>query len=345
MIATPLRWSPAAADDLIAIRRRSSSAPENLATMPVVWLRDILLALAEDTPPGVCLIGRFLRDSTIWSGAGQIFEAARTRNASWLGNGRSLFQIEVEAERLARAEASWQVEERHLLAALQDADFATLSLRGDLLRSAVAAAEKGADLPAGALAGWHGLLDSNIVLQYQDIDQIHWLSETQSTRVTLWIGLSLLNELERLRYAGDTRRIRDRAARFNKSIGRRQDEFLNADGAPLQDGVVGRVWGPPGRQSGYDADHLDTARALRLRGIDIRVVTADTGVQLRARIEGFSWFEPDEKKWKLPAEPTEAERAALAKQQRANAASTEQSAPKGGRQAHRQEGRFNAGLS
>jgi hypothetical protein len=289
--------------------------------MPVVWLRDILLALAEDTPPGVCLIGRFLRDSSIWSGAGQIFEAARTRNSSWLGNGRSLFQIEVEAERLARAEASWQVEERHLLAAMQNSDFATLSLRGDLLRNAVADAEKGPELPSGAFGGWHGLVDSNIVLQYQDIEQIQWLSETRSDRVTLWIGLSLLNELERLRYAGDTRRIRDRAARFNKAVGRRQDEYLSAAGATLREGVVGRVWGPPGHQSGYDTDHLDTARSLRLRGIDIRIVTADTGVQLRARMDGFAWLEPDERKWKLPPEPTEAERAALAKQQRAEAGS------------------------
>jgi hypothetical protein len=176
-------------------------------------------------------------------------------------------------------------------------------------------------LPTAAFAGWHGLLDRNIVLQYQDIDQIQWLSEARTDRVTLWIGLSLLNELERLRYAGDTRRIRDRAARFNKSTGRRQDEFLSTEGAPVREGVIGRIWGPPGRQSGYDSDHLDTARALRLRGVDIRVVTADTGFQLRARIEGFTWFEPDEKKWKLPPEATEAERAALAKQQRVDGGS------------------------
>jgi len=280
----------------------------------VVWLRDILLALAEDTLPGICLSGRFLRDPDIWSGAAQVISAAEERNSSWLGNGRSLFNIEVNAERAALAEGSWLVEERHLLTALADSDYAQLSVNEKMLRNAVAEAEKGPDLPASAFAGWHGLLDSNIVLQYQDIDQIKWLEETGAKRVTLWIGLSLLYELERLRYAGDTRRIRDRAARFNKTVGRRQDEFLSPDGAAIREGVLGRVWGPAGRQSGYDSDHLDTAQGLRLRGIDVRVVTADTGVQLRARIEGFQWTEPDEK-WKLPPEPTEAERHALAKQQ------------------------------
>jgi hypothetical protein len=226
-----------------------------------------------------------------------------------------LFHVEVEAEKLARAEASWQVEERHLLGAFQGSDFATLSLVGDMLHSAVASAEKGPEFPPALFAGWHGLLDSNIILQYQDIDQIQWLAETHAERATLWIGLSLLNELERLRYASDSRRIRHRAAHFNKSIGRRQDEFLSAQGATLQEGVIGRIWGPPGRQSGYDEDHLDTARALRLRGIEIRVVTADIGFQLRARMEGFTWFEPDEAKWKLSPEPTETERPALAREQ------------------------------
>jgi hypothetical protein len=281
----------------------------------VVWLRDILLALSEDTMPGICLSGRFLRDPNVWSGAAQVISAAQERNSSWLGNGRSLFNIEVEAERAALAEASWLVEERHLLAALTGSDYAQLSVNEKALRNAVAAAEKGPDLPASTLAGWHGLLDANIVLQYQDIDQIQWLEETSATRVTLWIGLSLLYELERLRYAGDTRRVRDRAARFNKTVGRRQDEFLSPDGASVRNGVVGRVWGPPGRQTGYDSDHLETARGLRSRGVDVRIVTADTGVQLRARIEGFHWTEPAEK-WKLPPEPTEAERQALAKQQR-----------------------------
>jgi hypothetical protein len=66
------------------------------------------------------------------------------------------------------AEASWLVEERHLLAALTGSDYAQLSVNEKALRNAVAAAEKRPDLPASALAGWHGLLDANIVLQYQD---------------------------------------------------------------------------------------------------------------------------------------------------------------------------------
>jgi len=280
----------------------------------VVWLRDVLLALAEDTMPGICITGRFLRDPDIWSGSAQVISAAQERNSSWLGNGRSLFNLEVDAEKAALTEASWLVEERHLLAALAGSDYAQLSVNEKALRNAVTAAEKGPDLPASIFSGWHGLIDSNIVLQYQDIDQIQWLEETSATRVTLWIGLSLLHELERLRYAGDTRRIRDRAARFNKSVGRRQDEYLSPEGAALREGVVGHVWGPPGQESGYDSDHLETARGLRPRGIDVRIVTADTGLQLRARIEGFHWTEPAEN-WKLPPEPTEAERQALAKQQ------------------------------
>jgi hypothetical protein len=67
------------------------------------------------------------------------------------------------------------------------------------------------------------------------------------------------------------------------------------------------LWEAPGVTGMRDDDHLQTARSLRMRGVPIVIVTADIGVQARARLAGFEVLEPSDR-WQLPKELTPSER-------------------------------------
>lgn len=284
---------------MMAIRQHAE--PTNGLPAPV------LLGIVRDTPPGVSAIAQALRNPRIWQNRTQVANHYANRTGYSGGAGIEEVGTEAEAERLARAEGAWEVGERHVLAAIPKNWFLDVGVQFDLLSWAVHIAELG---PAtlGQIAGsWHGLVDSNVILQFRDLAEIDWLQETGSKAVTLWIGVSLLDELEHLKYESGSRRARERAARFTREIGRHLDELITPQGKQIRSSVQLRLWSAPGVTGMRDDDHLQTARSLRMRSVPIVVVTADVGVQARARLAGFEILEPSER-WQLPKEPTPAER-------------------------------------
>jgi hypothetical protein len=85
------------------------------------------------------------------------------------------------------------------------------------------------------------------------------------------------------------------------------DELIRPSGKEIRSGVQLRLWEAPGVTGMRDDDHLQTARSLRMRGVPIVIVTADIGVQARARLAGFEILEPSDR-WQLPKELTPSER-------------------------------------
>lgn len=267
----------------------------------------VLLGIVRDTPPGMSAIARALRNPRIWPIRSQVASQYASSSGYGYGIGIEAIGTEAEAERLARAETAWQVGERHVVAALPKDWFKAVGVDHDLLSWAVHVAELGPATLGDIQGRWHGLVDSNIVLQFHDLEHIDWLEETHEKAVTLWLGVSLLDELAHLEYESGSRRVRERAAAFAKAVGRHLDALITPQGQPIRSGVSLRVWSAPGVVGMRDDDHLQTARSLRMRSVPVNIVTADIGVQARARLAGFEVLQPRDK-WKLPKEPTTTER-------------------------------------
>jgi len=297
-------WSEAAQAVMIAIRENA----EHTNGLPA----PVLLGIVRDTAPGTSAIAQALRNPKIWPIRSQVANQYQGATGYRYGSGIEAIGTEAEAERVARAERAWQVGERHVLVALPKDWFKAVGIDHDLLSWAVHVAELGPATLGDIHGRWHGLVDSNIVLQFHDLDHIDWLKVTQTNAVTLWLGVSLLDELEHLKHESGSRRVRERAARFTKLVGRQLDTLITPQGQPIRSGVTLRVWAAPGVVGMRDDDHMQTARSLRMRGVPIHIVTADIGIQARARLAGFEILEPGAE-WQLPKEPTAAERELAAK--------------------------------
>src|SRR5487761_45125 len=299
MVDLPLPWSESAQTVMMAIRLHA----EHTNGLPA----PVLLGAVRDTPPGLSAIARALRNDKIWPNRGQVASLYSSGNGYRSGSGIEPVGTEAEAERRARSENAWEVGERHILAAIGAKWFQDVGVQTEALSWAVQVAELGPSAVGEVSGRWHGLIDSNVVLQFHDLKDIDWIAETRVRAVTLWVGVSLLNELEHLKYESGSRRARDRAARFTKEIGRMLDELLAPAGKDIRSGVKLRLWSAPGVTGMRDEDHLQTARTLRIRGVPIVVVTADVGVRARARLAGFDVLEPSDQ-WVLKKELTPSER-------------------------------------
>lgn len=299
MVDLPLPWSESAQTVMMAIRLHA----EHTNGLPA----PVLLGAVRDTPPGLSAIARALRNDKIWPNRGQVASLYSSGNGYRSGSGIEPVGTEAEAERRARSENAWEVGERHILAAIGAKWFQDVGVQTEALSWAVQVAELGPSAVGEVSGRWHGLIDSNVVLQFHDLKDIDWIAETRARAVTLWVGVSLLNELEHLKYESGSRRARDRAARFTKEIGRMLDELLAPAGKDIRSGVKLRLWSAPGVTGMRDEDHLQTARTLRIRGVPIVVVTADVGVRARARLAGFDVLEPSDQ-WVLKKELTPSER-------------------------------------
>jgi hypothetical protein len=289
-VKEPLAWSDGAVAAIEAVKYYVSNDG-------ILYLRDALLGWILRTKPGESAIGRALRDSTIWTGIHQA-------STGQPGVGLSIYNWQQEIEAQARADGSRRIGERHILATFTDDKLSYFGILVPKLREAVRISELGPEFPKDQIDGrWHGLIDANTVVQFQPIDQIKWLEEVSAKAATIWLTNSLLNELDGMKFYSDSGRVRDKARAFTLWLSERLDQALRPEGADLRKGVVLRVWAPAELSGARDTDHLEAAFALRERGVPVTIVTADTGLEARAKASGVAVHKLAER-WQLPPEPT-----------------------------------------
>ena len=268
----------------------------------VGW-REVLLAWLQRTKPNESAIGRALRDQRIWRDVGPTIRGQLTSRSGIFFYGW-LHEIETTAEK----DHARRVGERHILAVVPDRELQYFGVDPSALRDAVRLMEVGADFPRNEIDGrWHGLVDANIIVQYHQLDQINWLEEVGADAVTLWVTNSLLNELDGMKFYSDSPRVRDRARRFSTWLSDHLGQGLQSAGAPIRQGVALRVWAPASASGARDTDHLEAAFALLERGVPVAIVTADTGLEARARVAGVAVRKLQDR-WQLPPEPTPKEK-------------------------------------
>lgn len=137
--------------------------------------------------------------------------------------------------------------------------------------------------------GWHGIIDTNIVLKSrQAIPDINWrdVANEQTGPVTIWVSTVTLHELDTLplyhRESWVRQKARNFAVWFNERIKTKADFHEIA----LGNDVKVRFWkASPGVTP--DTQILESASSLRDKGLDIRVITHDTDVRLRALDDDF----------------------------------------------------------
>src|SRR5437867_4607620 len=202
-----ISWSSGAIAALRALRQHADADG-------YLFARDIVIALGTGPLPGESVLGDAIRNPRTGVNMNLILQPNTPRG----NTGQSVFGIETDAEEKARAEQVRRVSERHILAALTPAPLQQLGVRMEELRSAVEMFELGPTFSAGIAGRWHGLLETSVIIEYQDVREIDWLEETGKPRVTLWVTGSILNELDQLSYRGDSQRVREKARKFVRGI-------------------------------------------------------------------------------------------------------------------------------
>ncbi|WP_189845403.1 PIN domain-containing protein [Streptomyces umbrinus] len=155
----------------------------------------------------------------------------------------------------------------------------------------------------GALAEWPGrvlVYDTNSLMHYQPPDAIDWAARVKAQAVRLVVPLVVIDELDRKQHEGS-----DKMAQRARSALRALDKFL--DGArpgrvaplPGRAGVTIEIlMDEPGHRREASADDEVIERGVLLAQITcapVTVVTADTGMRLRATAAGLETL-------RLPAE-------------------------------------------
>ena len=208
------------------------------------------------------------------------------------GPGYHPLQIEHLMETHARQEGSRTVTERQLTKFMKDVwtlQLAGLGIDAAALDDYVRRKELGADWFREMIAAsWHGFLDANTIIQGRDLGDILWLKETGQKNVTLWISSTLLDELDRLKFYHNSKRVKARATRFGKWLAPQMEEavMLQGPGINVRHNVVLRVGAEAVKTPGHDADHLQSAMQFRDQGIPVTLVTQDLGLQARAIAAG-----------------------------------------------------------
>jgi hypothetical protein len=295
-----LEWSPGATEDWTAL----ATAYDKRGTL---WALDAILALAQLTVPGRSLLGRVLRDPKIWPHLQSTLQRAADPQDSihHVKYGFTLGGLELEAEELARAEGSRNVCERHLAGALQKSGQTTYNnfgLQIDRVVIAVHDIELGPGFqPTEIHDRWHGIIDTSIAIEYQDLHNIDWLAETGAKAVTIWISPVLLDELDNMKFSSRDARIKRRAQVFTRWVQPILSKAVTSAGAPIRPGVLLRAWAPMLEQSAPDSRHLEAAFALLDRQVPVKLITGDSGQRLRALAHGVEVFDLDER-WLLPTE-------------------------------------------
>jgi hypothetical protein len=289
-VTHPLAWSSGAVAAIEAVKPDVHGL--------TLEVRRALLGWILRTKPGESAIGRALQDPEIWPGLDYTIEHAQA------GSGIGFYPWLQRIEARARTDGARIVGERHLLASLGAESFSQFGLNFQKLLESVRLSELGADFAQSEIEGrWHGLVDANVIVQYQPLEHINWLDEVAAAAATIWVTTSLLNELDGMKFYSESGRVRDKARKFTTWLSPKLDQALKPQGSELRTGVALRVWAPAERSGSRDTDHLESAFALRERGVPVEMVTADTGLEARAKASGVPVRTLAER-WQLQPEPT-----------------------------------------
>jgi predicted ribonuclease YlaK len=187
-----------------------------------------------------------------------------------------------------------------------DNAFGQFGLQPKKLLEAMTRLELGPGFQPSEIEGrWHGLIDTSIVIEYHDIQDIDWLAETNAKQATIWISPVLLDELDDMKFHR-SERVKTRAEVFTPWIDPLLTDAVKPGGVsmPKRVGVALRAWAPTLVLSTPDTRHLEAADALLDRNVPVNLVTGDSGQRLRALAHGIAVFELDSKRrWEQPVGP------------------------------------------
>jgi predicted ribonuclease YlaK len=127
-----------------------------------------------------------------------------------------------------------------------------------------------------------------VLLHHELADSVNWLEVVGQPSVRVVIPLRVIEELDAKKYT-DSARIRAKA----QGLMRKLRALIGPDGMPkhLREGTTIEVFVEPGprmRPSDADTEIIGSAHDLqRLSRRPVTIVTADTGMTLRAETEGI----------------------------------------------------------
>jgi PIN domain-containing protein len=289
-----LSWSPGALACYQAVRGR-------LNDDGTIYLGELISALTLDTLPGQSLLGRVLRDTTIWLALHNVTATKRpVPSRQDMTDNFSGFAFAVE--RIAREERSRSVGERHIAKRLvelgQNNAFGFIGLNPQPVYEEVRKLEVSLDLGEDELRGWHGMIDTNIILKSnRKFWEIDWRQATGVSMdfayntITIWLSTVLLHELDAIPTYHRDPDIKRKAAAFTAWLNGKLRTPRDVDLLMLAERVRIKFWRQPLTDSPPDSQHLEASRALRDRGVPIKVVTLDSEMRVRALAEGFEIFD------------------------------------------------------
>jgi hypothetical protein len=141
-----------------------------------------------------------------------------------------------------------------------------------------------------AATGRPTVVDTNVLLHYQDPKFVNWQDVTGENAVRLILPLRVIEELDKNKWSYQREEIRSRARGLLSSLWR---VLAGSAGGPvaLIDGVTIEVPlddGPRQRSLNADEEILETCVDLKNVRQNVLLVTADTGMSLRATAVGVS---------------------------------------------------------
>lgn len=139
-----------------------------------------------------------------------------------------------------------------------------------------------------------------MLLQCQRLDNVNWRAELKGA-ARVMVPLRVIEEIDAKKY-GDTKRLRSVARELLPWV---DSLFPSGDPGPVRlrdDATIELVLAerPRFRPSDADEEVLDVAHDVLRYGGEVKVLTADTGMRVRARSEGLGvLFVPAG--WRRPA--------------------------------------------
>jgi hypothetical protein len=173
-----------------------------------------------------------------------------------------------------------------------------MSLNPQRVYEEVSKLEVGLDVGEEELKGWHGMIDTNIILKSDTkFWEIDWRKATGVRMdfayniITIWFSTVLLHELDAIPTYHRDPEIKRKAATFTAWLNSKLRTPQDVDLLMLAERVRIKFWRQPVTDSPPDSQHLEAARALRDRGVPIKIVTLDSEMRVRALAEGFEIFD------------------------------------------------------
>lgn len=281
-----LSWNVGAQASYAAVRGRVEDDGR-------IFLKELISALVLDTSPNGSVLGRVLRTPDFFLSVGKV-TATRRLVPSERDEWNYFGQIALAAERFAEQEGVRTVGERHLAKVLiefgRNKRFADLGLDIQRIHDEVRRLEIGPDFTEADLKGWHGLIDTNVILKSRmkpwEIDWRKISNSPNDVPVTIWISTVTLEELDTIPLRYREPELRRKASAFavwfNEKV-RKEEDFSEV---PLGNDMRFRFWRALPAVT-PDTQILDSAHSLRDKGLRIVVVTHDMAMRLRALDDGF----------------------------------------------------------